>query len=329
MVTANTYGRQVVVPLTNKSGGSVAAGDVVIVDTSNNDAFTTDTSGGFTGLVGVAQETIANNATGRVLTSGYAALVNVNASVTRGQYGKTHTVAKQATGTAARGTGTFCQWLTGGTTPDAIVYQVDLLGSSLTNPMTTKGDVLQGDTGGTPVRLGAGTAGQVLSSGGAAAFNSWAVPLPVAHGARVKRSADQSVGNNTLTAIAFTAEDYDTDTIHDNSTNNTRLTIPAVSGVTTGLWSVKASGYVDLATSAVDVQIKLNGTTGIGFCRFQPIQTAGGSGGFPGYVIAIDYVFTAADYVECFVRTPGGSGLAVFDAGISPIFSVAFLGKVT
>src|SRR4051794_35831461 len=96
MSTTNTYGRQVVVPLTNKSGGGVIAGDVVVIDTTNNDAFTTSTAGAFTGLIGVAQETIASNAMGRVLTAGYAALVNVNASVTRGNFGKTHTVVKQA-----------------------------------------------------------------------------------------------------------------------------------------------------------------------------------------------------------------------------------------
>lgn len=126
-MTANTYGRQVVVPLVNKSGGSVAAGDVVVVDTSNNDAFTTSTAGAVTGTVGIAQETIANNAIGRVLLSGYAALVNTSASVTRGNFGKTHTVAKQAVDAgASRVAGTFCQFLTGGTTPDAIVWPTDL-----------------------------------------------------------------------------------------------------------------------------------------------------------------------------------------------------------
>src|SRR5690349_14326890 len=124
---ANIFGRQVVVPMVNKSGGSVAAGDVVIYDTGNNEAFTTTTSGSSLLVAGVAQETIANNATGRVLVEGYAALVNVNASVTRGNFGATHTVAKQATDAgAARVAGTFCRFLKSGTTPSAFVYPVDL-----------------------------------------------------------------------------------------------------------------------------------------------------------------------------------------------------------
>lgn len=123
---ANIFGRQVVLPLTNKSGGSVAAGDVVIIDTSNDEAFTTTTSGGALTVAGVAQETIANNASGRVLTQGYAALVNVNASVTRGNFGKTHTAVKQATDAgSSRVAGTFCRFLKGGTSPSAWLYPVD------------------------------------------------------------------------------------------------------------------------------------------------------------------------------------------------------------
>lgn len=118
---ASTRGRRVEVPLTNKSGGGVIAGDVVIIDTTNDDAFTTTTTGQYTGTVGIAQETIANNGIGRVLIFGEAALVNVPASVTRGHFIETHTVAKQATGSSSRRNGSFGQFKTGGTTPKAII----------------------------------------------------------------------------------------------------------------------------------------------------------------------------------------------------------------
>jgi hypothetical protein len=127
---SNIFGRQVVLPLTNKSGGSVAAGDVVVIDTDNDASFETTTTGGETRGIGIAQETIANNAVGRVLVSGYAALVNVAASVTRGHYGKTHTVAKQATSQSSRGTGTFCQFITGGATPEAMLFGLADLSTS-------------------------------------------------------------------------------------------------------------------------------------------------------------------------------------------------------
>lgn len=119
---ASTRGRSEVIPLTNKSGGSVAAGDVVVIDTANDTAFTTTTTGRSEVSLGVAQETIANNSTGRVLVSGYAALVNVPASVTRGHYIETHTVAKQATGSSTRRSGSFGQFLTGGATPTAWLW---------------------------------------------------------------------------------------------------------------------------------------------------------------------------------------------------------------
>lgn len=128
---ASTRGRRVEVPLTNKSGGSVAAGDVVVIDTANDDSFTTTTAGRTEVSVGIAQETIANNAVGRVLISGEAALVNVPASVTRGHYLETHTVAKQATGNSTRRSGSFGQFKTGGTTPKAWLWgSTDPAGSS-------------------------------------------------------------------------------------------------------------------------------------------------------------------------------------------------------
>ncbi len=158
----NTYGRQVVVPLTNKSGAGVIAGDVVIVDSTNNDAFTTTTSANVTATVGVVQETIASNAAGRVLISGYAALINVNASVTRGNYGATFTVAKQATDVGvSRAAGTFVQFFTGGTTPDGVVYPVDLVGAS-GSPLTTKGDLYGYST--TNARIAVGANGYVLTA---------------------------------------------------------------------------------------------------------------------------------------------------------------------
>lgn len=118
-------GRQVVEYLTNQSGGSVVAGDVVYLDTANDASFTTGTTSGYTGAVGVAFESIASAAQGRVIVAGYCPLVNVNASVTRGNFGKTHTVVKQATDAGAtRVSGTFCQWLSGGTTPQAHLFNI-------------------------------------------------------------------------------------------------------------------------------------------------------------------------------------------------------------
>lgn len=116
-------GRQVVQTLTNKSGGPVIAGDVVIIDTANDESFTTTTTAAYNASqVCIALESIAANATGRILLQGYAPLVNVSASATRGYYLLTHTVAKQATSGASFVTGAFGQVLKAGTTPSAYIF---------------------------------------------------------------------------------------------------------------------------------------------------------------------------------------------------------------
>lgn len=61
-------------------------------------------------------------------------------------------------------------------------YDLTLIGTGLTNPMTTKGDMIYGDTGGVATRIGIGTTGQFLtvSAGGIPAWTSYAYTLPLA-----------------------------------------------------------------------------------------------------------------------------------------------------
>jgi len=117
-------GRAVDWTLTNKSGGAVAAGDVVVIgDGTNDNCFTTTTSASFNArMVGVAQEAIANNAVGRIRIKGYCPIVNTNASVTRDHFLFTHTTAKEATGSATRVAGAFGQVLETGADPEAIIW---------------------------------------------------------------------------------------------------------------------------------------------------------------------------------------------------------------
>ena len=55
-----------------------------------------------------------------------------------------------------------------------------------------------------------------------------AAGAPTAHGVRVTRtSTNFSVGNNTYTAVQFNSEVFDTDSMHDNSSNPSRLIVPS------------------------------------------------------------------------------------------------------
>jgi hypothetical protein len=118
--------RTVVALLTNKSGGALAYGDVVVIDSANASAFTTTTTGGLsTQQIGIIIEPngIANNALGMVATGGWVPKVNLNAAATIGQFLKTHTVAGQATPhSSPQVEGDFGVALDASATPTAILF---------------------------------------------------------------------------------------------------------------------------------------------------------------------------------------------------------------
>lgn len=112
--------------LTNKSGGDLAYGDVVVLDNSNANGFTTTTTAGLsTRGLGVIFDVagIANNATGAVAIGGWCPQVNLNAAATVGQFVKTHTVAGQATPhSSPQVEGDFGVALTASATPPALLF---------------------------------------------------------------------------------------------------------------------------------------------------------------------------------------------------------------
>ena len=104
-------------------------------------------------------------------------------------------------------------------------------GSSPQSLMTTTGDVLYASSANTPARLGIGTTGQVLTvSGGVPA---WATPGGAALvGCSITATGTQSISSSTWTALTYNSESFDTDGFHDNTTNNTRITIPTTTTTT-------------------------------------------------------------------------------------------------
>ena len=88
--------------LTNKSGGALIRGDVVVVGTANDNAFTTTNSANNAIVIGVLGENIANDAAGLVITRG-TALINLVSSESTGLQwiGTSTTVAKGLGNTAA------------------------------------------------------------------------------------------------------------------------------------------------------------------------------------------------------------------------------------
>ncbi len=166
----------------------------------------------------------------------------------------------------------------------------------------------------------------ITNSSGTQSAVGGAAGAQTAYGCRVFRdTSDQALGNNTFTAVQFNNETFDTSTMHDNSTNNTRITIPSISGVTTGLWRFVAKGYTGATALRADVKLRKGGSTDYDIF----IGLTGPSGAFP-FFGSWTVVCTAADYFEAMVRTTSGSfDLIATDSTSLPFFSAEFLGKVS
>jgi len=111
----------------------------------------------------------------------------------------------------------------------AIFY--DWIQVGATSPLTTKGDLYGYST--SDARIPIGTNGHVLTADSTESLGlKWAAPAGGSFvGCKLKKTAATfTVAHNTATALSFDSEEYDTDTFHDNSTNNTRITIPAGKG---------------------------------------------------------------------------------------------------
>lgn len=79
-------------------------------------------------------------------------------------------------------------------------------------------------------------------------------------GARVYHNANQNLISNDALTVAFNSEYYDTDTIHDPVTNNSRLTCKTAGKYLVGACGVISSGLG--ATSAVWVEHNTRGRVG-------------------------------------------------------------------
>lgn len=116
---------------------------------------------------------------------------------------------------------------------------------------------------------------------------------------RVTKAALQSIPNNTVTAITFDTERFDTDTMHDTVTNNSRITF-----TTAGIYMVGGTlRYQSNATGYRNIVIRLNNGNNIAE-DLKPIVAA---------IVTISsiatlYQFIAGDYVElCAEQTSGGA----------------------
>ncbi len=194
-------------------------------------------------------------------------------------------------------------------------------------------------TGSTKLKVGSltyptadGTANQVLKTNGAGVL-SWAAAsatpaastMPIADaggklapawmpaiGCRVIKSAAQTIPNTAWTPIQFDAEYFDTDVMHDNVTNNTRITIK-----TAGYYMVGGSvEWVSNVVGARLMQIWKNGSTVL----TSAVHNSDQYGNAPGALSTVHYM-AVNDYLELVVYQGSGGALntvTLYD--YSPVF---------
>ena len=132
--------------------------------------------------------------------------------------------------------------------------------------------------------------------------------------ARAYNNADQIATTSVNLAVALNSERFDTDTIHDLVTNNSRLTCK-----TAGKYLIVAQiEWESNATGNRQGFIRLNGSTYLVKVSFKPATT-----GEFAQSISTMYSLAISDYVEIIVfQNSGGDLKVLYTAGASPEFSM-------
>ncbi len=222
--------------------------------------------------------------------------VTVTSPITGGGTSGSVAIAIQDASTAQRGsvqlsdsTSTTSSVLA--STPTATKAAYDLADAAIAkSTVTTAGDIIYRNAT-VPVRLGIGTAGQVLTVNSGATAPEWGTPSSSFVGCKVYKSTSQTVSAiSTYTALTWDAESFDTNGFHDNATNNSRITIP------TG----KGGKYLFNFTAGVSTsQVKRIGWYKNGSRIEIGITTSPNYTG--GTTLSLTENLTAGDYIEVFV----------------------------
>lgn len=140
---------------------------------------------------------------------------------------------------------------------------------------------------------------------------------------RVFHNAAQSITNNTDTVVAFNSERWDTSSLHDTVTNNSRITIPIA-----GVYVVTFTGEMDVDSDILHMRVRfrINGATFIAAVNYGSIIEANER---PMLDLSTIYKFAANDYVEAVIfqkNTSANASNLRSAANYSPEFAAAWIG---
>lgn len=146
-------------------------------------------------------------------------------------------------------------------------------------------------------------------------------PPSVFMGAEAHRTATQSINDGTDTVLLWTAEDYDTNSIHDTSSNTSRFVVPTGGA---GKWRITCNLlWTPNATGVRDLYFKKNGTT-----RLQEdLNPAIASPFHTSNNLSIDILLADGDYIEAFVYQTSGGPLTVSVDFANPTMSAFRIGS--
>jgi len=163
------------------------------------------------------------------------------------------------------------------------------------------------------VDLRPNSVGQSEVANGSLGTGEFASSIPAA---RVTRSTAQSVANATTVFLSFDTERYDTASIHDNVTNNSRLTAPV-----TGIYALSASILWEAnATGNRLLHLRKNGTTDLVF-EADPAATVA-----DGETVTTVVRLAAGDYVQAGVSQDSGGSVNIPKSDeYTPEFSMTWL----
>jgi hypothetical protein len=175
-------------------------------------------------------------------------------------------------------------------------------------PGTTLGDLAYSSaTANTNTRLPIGTTSQVLTVvSGSPAWAAVPATTPTAVSCSVGKG-NQSIPNNTATAVTWDVENYDTDNLHSTVTNTSRFTVPTGKG---GKWLFQGTFmFAGNATGYRAAHIYKNGSL---FTQYIMSAVSAVNGGIQ-WQQTIN--LSAADYLEIFALQDTGGALTLYGIG--------------
>ena len=134
---------------------------------------------------------------------------------------------------------------------------------------------------------------------------------------KVYKTANQSIANSAWACLTWNAEAFDSDTMHDNATSNSRITF-----TTAGTYQITYNAlWANNSTGLRNHTIEKNGTTtqGSGTTIIEPFAISPVAATHSGASISVMASFVAGDWIQAFAWQNSGGALNL--AGVTEAHS--------